>query len=91
MNKKINKIPDFKSEDEERDFWAKHDMTEYMEEIREPVSFSNLKPTSRPMSIRLPVYLIARIKEKANAMGISYQALMKIKLFELIKEPPKAG
>jgi predicted DNA binding CopG/RHH family protein len=76
--KKILKIPKFKNEDEEREFWWKLDLSEYYEPSDfEPVSFPNLKPTSRSISIRMPEYLINRVKEKANALDIPYQSLMK--------------
>ena len=39
-------IPKFKNEDEEREFWATHDSTEYMNWNRtERITFSNLKPS----------------------------------------------
>lgn len=83
MKKKLV-LPKFKNEDEERDFWAKLDLSEYYEpEDLEPVSFPNLKPTSRPISIRLPVYLINRIKEKANKIAVPYQSLMKQWLYKM--------
>lgn len=77
MKKKLV-LPNFKNEDEERDFWSKLDLSEYFEpDDFEPVNFPNLKPTSRPISIRLPVYLINRVKERANALDIPYQSLIK--------------
>ena len=61
--KKPLKLPTFKNEDEERDFWSKLDLSEYFEPSDfEPVSFPNLKPTTRPISIRIPEYLINRVK-----------------------------
>ena len=76
--KKPLKLPKFKNEDEERDFWAKLDLSEYYEASDlEPVSFPNLKPTSRSISIRIPEYLLNRIKEKANEINIPYQSLIK--------------
>lgn len=76
--KKPLKLPKFKNEDEERDFWGKLDLSEYYEPSDlEPVSFPNLKPTSRSISIRMPEYLINRVKEKANAQDIPYQSLIK--------------
>lgn len=76
--KKQLKIPKFKNEDEEREFWAKIDLTEYFEP-RDfvPISFPNLKPTTRSISIRLPEYLLDRIKEQANAINVPYQSLIK--------------
>lgn len=76
--KKPLKLPAFKNEDEERDFWAKLDLSQYYEPSDlVPVSFPNLKPTTRSISIRMPVYLINRVKEKANALDIPYQSLIK--------------
>lgn len=76
--KKPLKIPKFKNEDEEREFWWKLDLSEYYEPSDfERVSFPNLKPTSRSISIRIPEYLINRVKEKANEINIPYQSLIK--------------
>lgn len=76
--KKPLKLPKFKNEDEERDFWYKLDLSEYFEPSDfERVSFPNLKPTTRAISIRIPVYLINRVKEKANEINIPYQSLIK--------------
>ncbi|OGY15586.1 MAG: hypothetical protein A2784_02010, partial [Candidatus Chisholmbacteria bacterium RIFCSPHIGHO2_01_FULL_48_12] len=72
------KLPRFKNEDEERNFWAKINLADYFEpEDFVPVSFPNLKPTSRSISIRLPEYLLTRLKEKANEINIPYQSLIK--------------
>lgn len=55
--KKPLKLPPFKNEDAERDFWAKLDLSEYYEPSDlEPVSFPNLKPTSRSISKRKSKY-----------------------------------
>ncbi|OGH05269.1 MAG: hypothetical protein A2W22_01460 [Candidatus Levybacteria bacterium RBG_16_35_11] len=76
--KKQLKIPKFKSEDEEAKFWANLDLSEYLEPSDlERVSFPNLKPTTRPISIRIPEYLLNRLKEKANEINIPYQSLIK--------------
>lgn len=76
--KKQLKLPKFKDEDEERDFWAKVDLSGYYEPSdMERVSFPNLKPTSRPISIRLPLYILNNLKEQANAIDIPYQSLIK--------------
>lgn len=76
--KKPLKLPKFKNEDEERDFWANINLADYFEPgDAQKVSFPNLKPTTRPISIRLPEYLIDRIKEEANKINVPYQALIK--------------
>ena len=77
MKKPLN-IPKFKNEDEERDFWTSLDVTEYFEPSDfHRVSFPNLKPTTRAISIRLPEFLINQVKEKANELSVPYQALIK--------------
>jgi len=76
--KKPLKIPKFKNEDKEREFWSKVDLSEYFEPSDFiSVSFPNLKPTTRSISIRLPEYLIDRIKEQANEINVPYQSLIK--------------
>lgn len=77
MKKKLV-LPKFATEDEEREFWWKLDLSEYYEpDDLEEVSFPNLKPTSRSISIRIPEYMLNRVKEKANAINVPYQSLIK--------------
>lgn len=77
MKKPLN-IPNLKSEDEERDFWDKVDLTEHFEPHDfTKVSFPNLKPTTQLVSIRIPVYILNRVKERANESSVPYQALIK--------------
>ena len=86
-NKKIKLIPKFKTEDEERNFWAVHSATDYFDmskAIKNPV-FPNLKPTTESISLRLPKYLLARIKQLANAKDVPYQSLMKVYLSERVQ------
>ncbi len=55
MNKFKN-IPTFKNEDEEREFWANNDSTEFVDWKKlEKVAFPNLKPSTKTISLRLPV------------------------------------
>jgi len=76
--KKPLKLPRFKNEDAEREFWAKINLADYFEASDfQRVSFPNLKPTTRAISIRLPEYLINRIKEQANEINVPYQSLIK--------------
>ena len=71
-------LPKFKNEDEERDFWAKINLSDYYEPSdARPVSFPNLKPTSQPISLRLPNHMLTRLKEKANFIGVPYQSIIK--------------
>ncbi len=86
-NNRVRIIPKFKNEDQERNFWATHDFTDYRDQF-EPVELdlSKLKPSTQSISLRLPAYLLARIKELANAKDVPYQSLMKIFLAEKVNE-----
>ena len=84
--KKALKITRFKTEDEERDFWAKIDLADYFESKDfQAVSFPNLKPSSRAISLRLPEPMILRLKEQANERQIPYQSLIKQYIAEGLK------
>lgn len=76
--KKNLKVPKLKNEDRERDFWAKINLADYLEPSDfEKASFSNLKPTSHAISIRIPSHILVRLKEHANEINVPYQALIK--------------
>lgn len=90
MKKKFKSIPKFKNEDEERDFWATADTSEYFDwDKAEPVIFPNLKPSTETISLRLPEWLLAHIKQLANKRDVPYQSLMKIFLAERVEQELK--
>ena len=48
MTKKYNEIPYFQNEEEEREFWAKHNSTDYLDWDKTNISyFPKLKPTKK--------------------------------------------
>lgn len=54
MSKQLKKIPEFKSEKQEREFWQTHDSTKYVDWSKaEKANFPNLKLTSKPIIVRL--------------------------------------
>ena len=80
------KIPTFKDEDAERDFWAKEDSTEYIDWSKaQRLTLPNLRPTLRTISLRLPESMIAELKLLANKRDVPYQSLLKVFLAERIK------
>ena len=85
MMKKLKKIPEFKSEEDERNFWSNSDSAEYLNwENSELVSFHKLKPSTRTISLRLPESMLEDIKIIANKRDVPYQSLIKIMLKERI-------
>lgn len=87
MKKELKKIPKFKSEDEERKFWSKHDSTDYIDwDQAEQMDFPNLKPSVKSISIRLPESLLNDLKMLANKKDVPYQSLMKMYLAAKVSE-----
>lgn len=86
MNVK-KKVPKFKTEDEEREFWASQDSTEYVDWAKaKQVVLSKLKPSVRTISLRLPESMLEELKLIANKRDVPYQSLMKMFLAERIEE-----
>ena len=98
MASKLREIPDFKTEDEEREFWATHDSTEYIDwDEAEAAVFPQLKPTTKSISLRLPVPMLNELRLLANKRDVPYQSLIKMFLQERIElelrhyQPKKAA
>ena len=80
-------IPKFKNEDEERAFWDTHDSTEYVDWAKgKRVTLSNLKPSTRTISIRMPETMLEQLKLLANKRDVPYQSLLKLFLAERISQ-----
>jgi len=87
MKNKTKKIPKFKSEDQERAFWSKNDVTDYFDvKIGKKMNLPNLKPSTQTISIRLPEDLLEEIKVLANKRDVPYQSLIKILLRESLDD-----
>ncbi len=81
------RIPKFKTEDEEREFWASHDSTGYIDWKKgKRVVLPRLKPSLKTISLRLPESMLEELKLLANKRDVPYQSLLKIFLSEKIKE-----
>jgi len=83
MAKSLKPVPKFRSEAAERRFWETHDTTTYMDWSQaQPGRFPNLKPSTKSISLRLPLDLLERIKIEANRRDVPYQSLIKVWLSE---------
>ena len=84
----MKKIPKFKNEEEEANFWDTHDTTQYFDwskAIVNPV-FPNLKMSTKTITLRVTASLLDSLKSIANKKDVPYQSLMKVWLDEKIKE-----
>lgn len=81
----LKKIPTFRTETEERAFWAKADSTEYVDwSTARVVRFPNLRPSSTAISVRLPDTLLTELKLLANERDVPYQSLLKLYLADRV-------
>lgn len=82
---RLKRIPRFKTEKEERRFWQRVDSTEYVDYSKlKRARFPNLKLTSKPITIKIPISLLERIKIKANRLDMPYQSYIKQLIAERI-------
>lgn len=85
MTKK--QIPTFKNEDDEREFWATHDATEFIDWSKaKRAVFPNLKPSTKSISLRLPESVLVGLKMLANKRDVPYQSLLKVFLAEKVEQ-----
>jgi predicted DNA binding CopG/RHH family protein len=87
MNEPGKRPPRFTTEAEERAWWEAHDSSGLVDwQGAELVRFANLKPTTKTISLRLPVALLERIKIEANKRDVPYQSLIKAWLAERLDQ-----
>jgi predicted DNA binding CopG/RHH family protein len=84
--KTLATIPRFADEASERAFWESQDSSAYVDWSKaRKVTFANLKPTTKAISLRLPQHLLDAIKSAANARDVPYQSLIKVWLQEKVQ------
>lgn len=85
------RIPRFSTEDEERDFWAQEDSSEYIDWRKgRRLILPHLKPSLKRISLRLPEHLLAELKLLANKRDVPYQSLVKMFLAERVRQELRA-
>lgn len=85
--KKMKATPEFKTEADERDFWEKHDSSDYIDwDQAQSVLLPNLKLSTKTISLRLPEGLLDSIKIEANKRDMPYQSLIKSWLADDVKQ-----
>ena len=83
----MKKLPKFKTEAEERDFWANADSSDYIDWSKaRRVLLPNVKPSLRTISLRLPELMLEELKLIANKRDVPYQSLIKIFLSERLSK-----
>jgi predicted DNA binding CopG/RHH family protein len=89
---KKKRTPRFASEDAEREFWGKADSPQYVDwKLGKRQVFSNLTPSLKTISLRLPELLLEELKLLANKRDVPYQSLLKVFLAERVEQELKAS
>ena len=90
--KRLKPIPHFQTEEEEREFWARHDTMDYIDWSKaKRAVFPNLRPSTETISLRLPAPLLADLKTLANERDVPYQSLLKVFLAEQVRQEQSAA
>src|SRR5689334_5516323 len=92
VKKVAPKLPEFENEEQERQFWAKHDSADTINwRGAQRLKLVKLRPTTRTISIRLPETMIERLKVLANKRDVPYQSLLKMYVAERLEAELRAG
>jgi predicted DNA binding CopG/RHH family protein len=90
--KRLKPIPRFRTEADEREFWATHDTTDYIDWSKAKLAvFPNLHPSTESISLRLPAPLLADLKVLANERDVPYQSLLKVFLAKQVRQEQAAA
>lgn len=85
-------IPRFETEDQEREFWARHEVVDFFDWDRAVKGrFPALKPSTTTISLRLPASMLDELKTLANARDVPYQSLLKMYLAERMVDERASG
>ena len=84
------KIPKFKSDREIREFWDKHSLSDFENDL-EPAGITFQKPRKEVITIRLERPFISVLKAVARRIGIGYSSLARMWVMERIKKEFHAG
>lgn len=94
--RKKSRIPNFKSYEEEANWWDTHDTTEFEDEFK-PVKLEVVKPLIHILGVRLDAKTIDHLSELGNEMRIGPSTLVRMWIMEKLgsfntpKRPPKSS
>jgi hypothetical protein len=81
----VNKVPRFKSREEEAQFWETHSTTEFEDEFEE-VKLKVARPLSHILAVRLDARTIDRLAELGRAKGLGPSTLARMWLLERLEQ-----
>ena len=84
-----SRIPEFKSIEEEAEFWDTHDTTDYEEEFR-PIKVRFAKNLSHGLTIRLDPETLEKVRREAREKGIGPTTLVRMWVLEHLRAGKQA-
>lgn len=79
------KIPKFKTDKEIAEFWDKHSLADYEDDLM-PAAISFRKPKKEVITLRLDRPLVIKLKTMAKKVGIGYSSLARMWVMEKIEK-----
>ena len=90
MTETKSRIPDFKSREEEAEWFDTHDMADYQDEFK-TVRARFAKNLSEGLNIRLDKETLAGIRTKAHEQGIGPTTLVRMWILEHLRQHDKSA
>jgi len=84
--RKEKALPQFRSLQEEAEFWDTHDTTEFLSEFEEADDVVFVRPEMQVVSLRLERNLVDRLKAYAQEIGIPYTTLIRMWVIRAFKQ-----
>ena len=80
-------MPKYANEQEEAEFWATHDSTEFIDDTEAvAVTFIDSRPPKKQIALRLDGETIEALKAVARRKGIGYQTLIRLWVNERLEQ-----
>ena len=87
----VDPIPEFKTREEEAEFWDTHDLADYWDQWK-PVKIKFAKNLSEGITVRFEPETLAELRRRAKAMGIGPTTLVRMWVMErMASEKPQAA
>ena len=79
------RLPDFKTEEDEINFWEKHSISDYWNDLSESDDTFK-RPKLTPVTLKFDPLVLKKIKMLAKKRGLSYNAYIRYLLAKSIEE-----
>lgn len=87
MKRKKSRIPDFKTPEEEANFWDKHSFTDFEDELEDvEIIFELEKPRDETIVLRVQKDIKEKLDKLARSKGLNLSTLTRMWIIEKLRE-----